>query len=232
MKKFFLKNSFFYFFYKLLKIYRNSKSKIHFAEFGEDIFVRRFFKKFENGFYVDVGAYHPIKGSLTNDLYKNNWSGMNIDLSQISIDLFNLSRSRDINLKAAITDFDGKTFFYENSPINQQNSLTESSDAKKIEIDCFKLNSVLQKYKIEKIDYLNIDVEGSEMEVIEGIDFDKFNPRLITIENNDLLLEDYFKSKVYELLMKNGYALINKIGVTNFFIKNEIKGMVSDLIKI
>ena len=67
MKKFFLNIRFFYFFYKLLKIYRNSKSKIHFAEFGEDIFVRRFFKKFENGFYVDVGAYHPFKESLTND---------------------------------------------------------------------------------------------------------------------------------------------------------------------
>ena len=70
------------------------------------------------------------------------------------------------------------------------------------------------------------------MEVIKGIDFNKFNPRLITIENNDLLLEDYLKSEVYKMLIENGYTLINKIGVTNFFIKNEMKNKISNLIKI
>ena len=139
MKNFFLRFNFFYFFYKVIKIFRNSKKNVHLGEFGEDIFVRRFFKKNKKGFYVDVGAYHPIKGSLTYDLHKKNWKGINIDLSKISIDLFNLSRPKDINLRAAVTDFDGKTFYYENSPINQQNSLKENSNAQKIEIDCYKL---------------------------------------------------------------------------------------------
>ena len=71
MKFFFLKFNLFYFFYKILKIFRNSKKSKHLGEFGEDIFVRRFFKKSEKGTYVDVGSYHPIKGSLTYDLYKN-----------------------------------------------------------------------------------------------------------------------------------------------------------------
>ena len=94
------------------------------GEFGEDIFVLEdFFKNLEKGFYVDVGCYHPIKGSLTHSLYKKKWKGLNIDLSSVSIDLFKLSRSKDFNIQAAITDFDGKTFYYENSPINQQNSL-------------------------------------------------------------------------------------------------------------
>ena len=131
MKTFFLKSNLFYFFYKILKIFRNSKRSKHLGEFGEDIFVRRFFKEYEKGTYVDVGSYHPIKGSLTYDLYKKNWSGINIDLSKISIDLFNIARPHDINLRAAITDYDGKTFYYENSPINQQNSIIESPLAKK-----------------------------------------------------------------------------------------------------
>ena len=150
MKNFLLKFSLFYFFYKILKILRNSKRSKHLGEFGEDIFVRRFFKNYKKGTYVDVGSYHPIKGSLTYNLYKKNWSGINIDLSKISVDLFKISRSQDINLRAAITDYDGKTFYYENSPINQQNSMIENSLAKKIEIDCFKLNTILDKYQIKK----------------------------------------------------------------------------------
>ena len=62
MKKILIKFKFFYFFYKILKIFKNSKKKMHLGEFGEDVFVRRFFKKTSKGFYVDVGAYHPTKG--------------------------------------------------------------------------------------------------------------------------------------------------------------------------
>ena len=233
MKNFFLESSLFYFFYKILKILRNSKKSKHLGEFGEDIFVRRFFKNYKKGTYVDVGSYHPIKGSLTYNLYKKNWSGINIDLSKISVDLFKISRPRDINLRAAITDYDGKTFYYENSPINQQNSLIRTNDQQlEFKIKCLTLNSILEQNKIDSFDYLNIDVEGSEIEVIKGINFNKFNPRLITIENNDLLLEDYFKSEIYKILVDNKYTLVNKIGVTNFFVHNKIKNKISNLIKV
>ncbi len=221
MKKFFLNFKFFYYFYKLIKIYRNSKKKFHLAEFGEDIFVRRFFKKLKKGFYVDVGSYHPIKGSLTYDLYKKKWSGLNIDLSKISIDLFKISRSRDINIRAAITDHDGKTFFYENSPINQQNSLIENSDAKKVEVDCFKLNTLLENYKIEKIDYLNIDVEGNEFKVISTFDFIKYNPILVSVEFNDYDFDNLINSKTHNLMQQNNYKIIAKFGVTCFYTKSE-----------
>ena len=80
MKQIFFKNKFFYFFYKIKKIFIKKK-KYHFAEFGEDIFVRRFFQNQNQGFYVDVGCYHPIKSSLTYYLYRKNWRGLNIDLS-------------------------------------------------------------------------------------------------------------------------------------------------------
>ena len=221
MKKFFLKFSIFYFFYKILKILKNSKKNIHLGEFGEDIFVRRFFKKFKKGLYVDVGSYHPIKGSLTYDLFKKSWSGVNIDLSKISIDLFKLSRPRDINIRAAITDFDGKTFFYENSPINQQNSLKQNSNAQKIEIDCYKLNTILDNNEINKIDYLNIDAEGNDFKVISTFNFKKFNPILVSIEFNDYNFNNLINSDIHILMEKNNYKLVSKFGVTCFYIQKE-----------
>ena len=173
MKQILFKNKLFYLFYKIKKIFYNSKKNYHLGEFGEDIFVRRFFQKKEKGFYVDVGCYHPIKGSLTHSLYKKKWKGLNIDLSSVSIDLFKLSRSKDFNIQAAITDFDGKTFYYENSPINQQNSLDKNNGIKK-EIDAYKLNTILDKFNINKIDYLNIDAEGNDNKVISSFDFIKY----------------------------------------------------------
>ena len=181
------KNKLFYYFYKLLKIYRNKKPSIHYGEFGEDIFINRIFKDIKIGRYVDVGCYHPFKGSLTARLYKKGWNGINIDLSKSSIDLFNIARKKDINLNLAISDFDGETNYYENSPINQQNSLIKDNDDQiKIKIQCKRLSSILLKNNFYNFEYLNIDVEGSEEKVVRGLDLVKFRPILITIENNNL----------------------------------------------
>ena len=222
MKKKLIRNKIFYYFYKILKIYRNRKPSIHYGEFGEDILVNRILKNLETGKYVDVGCYHPYKGSLTAQLYKKGWKGINIDLSKSSIDLFNLVRKEDINLNLAVSDFNGQTSYFENSPINQQNSLIKNNDnQKKIEIDCKNLNLILEENKFEKFEYLNIDVEGSEQNVINGINLSKYSPILITIENNNLHINDYIESETYKILIKNNYTFISKTGVTNFFLKNE-----------
>lgn len=228
-----IKNKLLYYFYKLLKIYRNKKPSIHYGEFGEDVFINRIFKDIKIGRYVDVGCYHPFKGSLTAQLYKKGWNGINIDLSKSSIDLFNIIRKKDINLNLAISDFDGETNYYENSPINQQNSLIKDNDnQKKIKIQCKRLSSILLENHYNNFEYLNIDVEGSEQNVINGIDLSKYRPILITIENNNLHLKDYIESEIYNILIKNNYTFINKTGVTNFFLKNEYARNFLKLISI
>ena len=228
-----IKNKLFYYFYKHLKIYRNKKPSIHYGEFGEDIFINRIFKDIKIGRYVDVGCYHPFKGSLTAQLYKKGWNGINIDLSKSSIDLFNIVRKKDINLNLAISDFDGETNYYENSPINQQNSLIKDNDnQKKVKIQCKRLSSILLENHYNNFEYLNIDVEGSEQNVINGIDLGKYRPILITIENNNLHLKDYIESEIYNILIKNNYTFINKTGVTNFFLKNEYAKNFLKLISI
>jgi len=233
MKKNLLKSPIIYYFYKLLKIYRNKKPSLHFGEFGEDIFINRILKNINQGKYVDVGCYHPYKGSLTFELYKRGWNGVNIDVSKTSIDLFNMSRKKDINLNLAISNFDGETFYYENSPINQQNSLIQMNKLqKKIKIKCLTLDTVLNNKNLDGFDYLNIDVEGSELEVIKGFNLKRFNPKLITIENNDLTIDEYLKSEVCKILIENDYILVNKIGVTNFFMPSKLAYKISDLIKI
>ncbi len=233
MKEKLFKNSIFYYFYKFLKIYRNKKPSYYFGEFGEDVFINRIFKNIKKGTYVDVGCYHPYKGSLTAKLYEKNWNGINIDISKTSIDLFKMVRKRDLNLNLAVSDFDGETHYFQNSPINQQNSLIKKNDKQdKVKISCFTLDTILKKNNFNDFNFLNIDVEGSELNVIKGINLKKFKPTVITIENNELLPEEYVNNEVYKILIQNDYVFINKIGVTNFFMLKNIANKISELIKI
>ena len=75
-------------------------------------------------------------------------------------------------------------------------------------------------------------MEGAELNVIRGLDFDKFSPKLISVENNNLLIKDYMESEVFKILTNNNYVFINKIGVTNFFIKKDLSDNFMDLIKV
>ncbi len=222
MNKFFKKNKFFNWIYKLQKIYKYSFPNKHFAQFGEDILIGTIFRDIKKGFYIDIGAYHPFKGSLTYNLYKKGWKGLNIDLSKASIELFQIARPLDININCAIGPENKETFYYENSPIHQQNSLIQqTNNQKKIKINSYTLETVLNKNGFLKVDYLNIDTEGNEIDIIKSIDFDKINPILITLEDNSFIADSKEKLEKIKFMKTNNYELINIIGVTLFFIRKD-----------
>lgn len=80
-------------FHKYIK--KNSKKSYSFG--GIDLLISHFFRNQSNGIYLDVGCYHPIQGSNTYLLHKKGWSGINIDLDEVSIDLFDKFRKKDFN---------------------------------------------------------------------------------------------------------------------------------------
>ena len=231
-KEFILANFITYFLYKKLKILRNSSKSEHLGEYGEDIFIRRFFKNEKKGFYVDIGSYHPIKGSLTYYLFKKGWKGLNVDLSKVSVDLFKISRPNDHNINAAITDFDGETEYFESGAINQQNSLVSEKDKKKIKIKAYKLNTLLDDFNILEIDYLNIDVEGNEFKVISTFDFEKFHPKLISIEQNIYNSEKIFDEECHKLLLAKNYFLASKIGVTCIYVDKKYEKLMPSIMSV
>jgi len=233
MKKYLFSNKLLYFFYKLQKIYKNKSPNYHFAEFAEDVMVNRIFKNYNEGIYIDVGAYHPYKSSLTYKLFKRGWRGMNIDLSKTSIDLFDIARPKDLNICCAISNKTEKKIYFENSPINQQNSLIpQSKQQKEIKIQSYKLSEILKLQSITKVDYINIDTEGNELKVLYGLDFSTIDPFLLTIEDNSFDIDNENKKEKINYLEKNKYKLINIIGVTMFFVKKDSVAEISKLIKI
>ena len=86
---------------------------------NEDTAVLNYFKDKENGFYVDVGCYHPTHRNNTYLLHKKNWSGINIDTSQFSVDLFNYMRPNDLNYNCAISNnMNTLNYFIKKSSVN------------------------------------------------------------------------------------------------------------------
>ena len=77
--------------------------KKSYSQFEEE-FLKTYFKNKKDGFFIDIGCYHPFKGNNTYLLYKSGWSGINIDLNQLGIDLFNIARPRDKNICTAISN--------------------------------------------------------------------------------------------------------------------------------
>ena len=77
--------------------------KSYYSFSGVDVLINDIFKKQENGFYLDIGCQHPVKHNNTYKLHKKGWKGVNIDLDQDNIDLFNLSRPNDLNICSAVS---------------------------------------------------------------------------------------------------------------------------------
>ena len=188
--------------------------KKSYAMDNEDIEILKYLKEKKNGYYVDVGSYHPIHRNNTYLLYKLGWRGINIDTSKFSIELFNYLRPDDLNYNCAISNKKEIVKIYYQKELSQLSTI-EKQQANKVfqgkikekEIQAFTLNEILSKdkYKDYKIDLLNIDVEGADLKVLEGLSFDKFMPKLICIEIHENEIKE---SKIFKFLNNKNYQLI------------------------
>ena len=212
---------FFYYMYFRPKIFFPKKS---YSMLGEDLVVKNFFKKKTNGTYVDVGCYHPIDGNNTHLLFKNGWNGINIDLNKISIDLFNIARKNDENFRVAVSNKSKKIKFYYRKKINMLNTINKkfanNSFKKGYSIDYIQartLSSILKESKLKnkKIDFLNIDIEGNEINALKTLDFKIYRPKLICVEIHNFTVNRVNKGNfkdhsIYKFLKQKGYKHIWK----------------------
>ena len=181
---------------------------------NEDSAVLNYFKNKRNGFYVDVGCYHPIHRNNTYLLHKQNWNGINIDTSEFSIDLFNFIRPKDLNYNCAISNKNEIIKLFYQKKLSQlstteidQAKIVFKGDIKETEIQAFTLDEILNrdKYKNFKIDFLDIDVEGADLKVLEGLSFEIYKPELVCVEIHE---KEIKQSLIYNFLINKDYELI------------------------
>jgi FkbM family methyltransferase len=217
--------------YFFLKILKKSKKRYHYADNGEDIIIQGLFNHKKDGFYIDVGCYHPIRASLTHLLYKKGWRGVNIDISKDTINLFNIARPNDKNINIGIADKEGEDFYYQSSHINQANSFKFYDNVKKVKVQITTLDNIIKNLGIEKIDFLNIDVEYRDFKALQGLNLNNVRPSLIAIEDNDAYdIADVTNSNIYRYMINNEYFLYSKLNCTNFYLDKKYKNNLNDIL--
>jgi len=218
---------------KILSLIKNKyidkyAMKIYSME-GEDVILKRFLLHRKNGFYIDIGAHHPYRFSNTFLFYKEGWKGINIDAMPDSMKLFNRFRKRDINLEIGISKKrDILTYFmFDESALNGFSTKLSEKYRKcfnnriidKKYIRTYPLKEILNKYlsKNQHIDFMNIDIEGLDFEVLKSNDWDKYKPDFIIIEILKINLTDVLNDSIYKYLLSKNYILVAKTRVSCIF---------------
>jgi FkbM family methyltransferase len=210
--------------------FKNSQS-----QFGEDKKIIKLFQKDKKGIYLDIGCFHPIRQNNTYLMHKLGWKGINIDLNPLSIELFDIARPHDINICAALSNKKSTTTLYFDHSLSTLNTISKShtfflkkafklNKLKKRKIKTNTLTNLLKKNKIRKIDFMNIDIEDSELKVLQTINFNYFDIKVICIEVINQFKtkqSNINKDKIIKLLKKNNYIVKFKSFVNYVFVKNE-----------
>lgn len=202
-----------------------------------DLIIGELFKNKKNGIYIDVGCNHPFIGNNTFKLFKKGWSGINIDLDYTFIDSFNFYRPGDYNIQIAVSDKIGEQEMYyhhERSAINTLDVKRSSKSILKKNIKTTTLNNIIEnsKFKNQQIDYVSIDVEGFELNVLKGFDLNKYKPKALSIEfiDPEMTIEEFYHqninnildSDLYKFMTKNGYHFVNLLHSDLIFVSEEI----------
>lgn len=210
------------------KVFLTNRRFHHYSGAAEDVSISKLFPKKYKGIFVDVGCYHPVKYSNTWALYKKGWRGINIDLDSIKIEMFDFVRSKDINIKCAITDKNGVVKCYKHGYFSQVNSLDENSNVdgcRVEEVECRKLTSVIDDtiYKNKKIDLLSVDAEGHDLEVLQSLDFARYAASVIIVEINNKIFQEVEQSELYKYLRSLDYSLVGWCGVSLLMVSKEFQ---------
>jgi FkbM family methyltransferase len=206
-----------------------SKRMISFAQNWEDVLLNRVFRDVEIGFYVDIGAYDPVDGSVTKIFYDRGWSGMNIEPGSI-FDRLAAARPRDINLRLAVLDRHGTVEFGEDmrdrgmSRVHQApiESPFDQSSIEKVMVPCDTLDNIIATYARDRhVDFLKIDAEGAEFSIVSSTDWRSFRPTVLVIEatkpwSSELCNEDW-----EPILFSNGYHRAYFDGINCFYVREE-----------
>lgn len=183
-----------------------------FSQKGEDLIIDRYFNHKIKGFYIDVGACHPKRLSNTKYFYDKGWNGINIEPNPTRIKLFLQDRKRDINLNIGIGTEVKTAVFYEFEATGLSTFSKKEMEAllkigykliKTKKISMRRLEDIMRKHVKSGIDFMTVDAEGMDLEVLKSNNWGKYRPKFLCIETIDfvgLLLNKNESSNRKELI--------------------------------
>ena len=199
------------------KKYKDSKSQLL-----QDLFVDHVLNK-ENGFFVEVGACDGLVHSNSYYLEKNKkWNGILCEPAKFWHEKLKINRPNCfIEKKPIFSDLKKKVKFSVKAG-GRSHIDNNGNDKNLISLDSITLNQLFLKQGVDIIDYLSVDTEGSEFDILSDLNFNKYRPTIITVEHNYKKIN---RKKIFSLLKNNNYSRYFK-SITRFddwYIDNNFK---------
>lgn len=190
----------------------------YYSQFGQDKFIyENVLNKQDKGFFLDIGASEPVRQNNTIFFERQGWDGIVIE--PMVEDYNNLVKERNCACEnVAISDKDEiRKFVQIQGPAKGLSGILEGYDIRHIfrlvhemqqsggnitlvDMKCVTLESLLKAHDVDTVDYMSLDVEGKELDILKTIDFNKVNIRCISVENNykDPQINEFLSSKSYQ----------------------------------
>lgn len=204
-----------------LRAYAHRLGRRSFSQEGEDLILARLLENVTEGFYVDVGAHHPFRFSNTYLFYRRGWKGINIDAMPGAMELFKKFRPRDINLEVGVGSVAGDLSFHIfNEPalntfddeLAQQRNRPPYRLVCTAKVEVRQLSDILDEHvpALQKIDFMSIDVEGRDLDVLQSNDWSRHHPRFVIVETMSEDIANLFNCPASVFMKDMGYKPISK----------------------
>lgn len=203
-----------------------------YAQNHEDVLLARLFPRGLTGFYVDVGANDPVKNSITKHFYDLGWRGINVEPAADPFKRLAEARPRDINLNVGLSDHEGTLTLYEFPPeISAVSTFSEeqaewhreaglASTGQPVTVTT--LARVLEEHAAGiTVDFLSVDVEGHERQVLVGGDWTAFRPRVVIVESTQPATTIPTHDQWEDVLLEAGYRFAAFDGLNRYYVRQE-----------
>lgn len=205
---------------------------ISYAQNLEDVMLWRALKHVEHGYYVDVGANDPKHLSITRAFYDRGWHGINID--PVTFAQLAQERTRDVNLELAVSNTEGEISFFEVpdsalcTPDPDVASRYRQAGNKVTErkVRSLTLNQILAEHAEASIHFMNIDVEGGELQVLQGLDLVRWRPWILLIEATIPTTTIPSHENWETLITSSNYEFAYFDGLNRFYVAKEHQELI------
>lgn len=211
------------------------------AQHGEDVVLHRALRTVARGRYVEVGANHPERLSITRAFYDLGWSGVTVDPVAAYAELHRQERPRDTFVQAAVTDQDAEEVEFHLFPDTGLSTLdadvagrhqAAGREPVAVTVPARRLDAVLEDAGLqgEELHFLVVDTEGAEAQVLRSLDLTTWRPWVLVVESTVPLGTEQTHGSWEPRLIENGYEFCLFDGLSRFYVAREHADRLRDLL--
>jgi FkbM family methyltransferase len=209
--------------------------QLSYAQRFEDIHLLRCFGDQKAGFYIDVGAGHPVYDNVSFAFYLRGWHGITVEPNPHLARLSRAVRPRDLHRELLLGESGGTATLHLFREFHGLSTMVESAaraaeaevgqPAERVTLPVTTLRALCEEAAPPAIDFLKVDVEGAEAAVLAGGDWQRFRPRLVMVEAIVPLDLSHSFASWEPLLQRHGYDFVWTDDLNRYYVAQEARAL-------